>query len=348
MRGFLRTCFTASLLAAGASATFAAFPPSAGYPAAVEDPVVDGSFTTAKEYLAANRVLDDLGVGWFFKEHRQNWTAKGVTYPNTITFFDTHYFTDSRYGQADLYDMNGWELAWGDIAIEVWVFLAGDHPDPWDYQWLDLSGIGAANYPSGFNDDGGFLVRLNYDPSTDRHWLPGDPEPGDPDWKFEDYYGVFAKAGFDSSAFGNRYSTIQPAREIYEWSVTMNMAAGGAGGGIPGVPQFGGGLGGDPGRGGGGGGTGMDDDEANPGALPPCFTRWEKVTKWKKVKDWNPSMGGFGVRGGPGWVPNGTEWAPMGWDDSMHPKPREAVVPDVEPIGEGEVIGDGEVTPIGH
>lgn len=318
-----------------ASAAFGAFPPTAAYPPALENPVVDGSFTTAKEYKGANRERDDLNVGWFYKEHRQNWTVKGVTYSNTITFFDTHLFTDRGYGQLDLYDMNSWEYSWGDVTIEVWVFLKGNNPDQWDYHWLDMSGIGLANYPNGFNDDGGFLVRLNYDPSTDRRWLPGDPEPGDAGWDFANFYGVFAKGGFDNSAFVNGYVNIPEAREIYEWSVTMNRIPGtgqnGNDGGLPGVPQFGGGLGGSPGPGGGGGGTGGDDDEANPPAPDPCDPIWELRTKWKEVKDWKPSMGGFGTIGGPGIVPDGTEWVLLGFDDSMHPTPAAAVV-DAVPV----------------
>jgi hypothetical protein len=308
------------------TAAFAAFPPSAAYPPAAEDPVVDGAFSTPLEYSAANRIRDDLNVGWFYKQHKQDWTVNGITYPNTMTFFDTHFFTDPGYGQLDDYDMNSWEFAWGDVAIEIWVFLAGNHPDAWDYWWLDHSGIGSANYPNGFDDDGGFLVRLNYDPSTDRHWKPGDPEPGDPSWKFEDFYGVFAKGGFNDSAYVNGYSGIKRPREIYEWSVTMNQLPGGntgLDGGIPGVPQFGGGLGGGPGSGGGGGGTGSDDDEANPPAPEnPCDPIFEWFTKWKKVKDWKPSMGGFGTFGGPGWIPDGGYWVLMGWDDSMHAVPE--------------------------
>ena len=323
-----------------ASAAFGAFPPTAAYPPALENPVVDGSFTTRNEYRGANRVRDDLNVGWFYKEHRQNWTVRGVTYNNTITFFDTHLFTDPGYGQLDQYDMNSWEFAWGDVAIEVWVFLRGNNPDPWDYQWLDLSGIGSANYPLGFNDDGGFLVRLNYDPATDRRWMPGDPEPGDPAWDFAKFYGVFAKGGFDASATRHGYVNIPASREIYEWSVTMNHIPGtgqrGNDGGLPGVPQFGGGLGGSPGPGGGGGGTGAEDDEANPTAPEPCDPKWEKRTKWKIVEDWKPSMGGFGVYGGPGIVPDGTEWVLMGGDPSMHPTP------------EGVVVGPVDSVPIEH
>ena len=190
------------------------------------------------------------------------------------------------------------------MAIQVWVFEAGDNPSALDHFWLDPSGVGSANYPNGFNDDGGFLVRLNYDPSTDRRWVPGDPEPGDPGWSFANFYGVFAKAGFNSSAGQLGYVGVLAPREIYEFSVTLNRIPGtgqnGNDGGLPGVPQFGGGLGGKPGRGGGGGGTGGDGDEANPPAPPPCDPIWEKVTKWKKVTDWNPNKGGFGTPGGVG------------------------------------------------
>lgn len=337
MRRFRLLGFSAAVGWMVAGAAFGAFPPTAGYPPALENPVVDGSFTTRNEYRGANRVRDDRNVGWFYKEHRQNWTVKGKTYPSTITFFDTHLFTDPRYGQLDMYDMNSWEYDWGDVAIEVWVFLAGNNPDVLDSTWLDLSGIGSANYPNGFNDDGGFLVRLNHNPATDRHWVPGDPEPGDPGWDFANYYGVFAKGGFDNSAFLNGYVPVSGNREIYEWSVTMNTIPGTgqsfSDGGLPGVPQFGGGLGGSPGRGGGGGGTGSDDDEANPVAPDPCNPKWELWTKWKIVKDWKPEMGGTGTYGGPGIVPDGTEWVFMGWDDSMHPKPAVEAVPiDSVPI----------------
>ncbi len=340
MRLSLRTSLVIALVVAIPSAVFAQYPVSAQYPPAAEHPVMDGAFTTPLEYSAANKVRDDLNVGWYYKEHVQSWTVNGVTYPNTITFFDNHFFTDRGYGQLDLYDMNSWEFAWGDIAIEVWVFLEGNNPDRWDYLWLDMSGIGTANYPTGFDDDGGFLVRLNYDPSTDKRWLPGDPEPGDPSWKFADYYGVFAKGGFNDSGYVNGYTNTPGKREIYEWSVTMNRIPGtganGDDGGIPGAPQFGGGLGGGPGAGGGGGGTGEEDDEANPPAPDLCVPIWELVTKWKKVKDWKPSMGGFGKLGGTGYIPDGTEWVFMGWDDSMHPI-KEDVLPhdDIKPI-EGE------------
>lgn len=325
------------LVASVVAAQIPAYPPSAQYPPAAEDPVMDGAFTTPYEYSSANRVLDDLGVGYFYKQHRQSWTVNGVTYPNTITFFDNHYFTDPGYGTLDMYDMNSWKYKWGNITIEVWVFLEGNNPDEWDYMWLDIVDIGSANYPDGFNDDGGFLVRLNEDPSTDRRWFPGDPQPGDADWFFADYYGVFAWGGFNDSAFINGYSNIAEPREIYEWSITMNHVPGtgfnGDDGGIPGVPQFNGG-------GSGGGGSGDEDNPVAPGLCDPI---WEWVTDYKEVDDWKPEMGGWGVVGGPGFVPDGGHWVLMGWDDSMHP-----VEEDEEPVPVDDVnevpIGDRVVT----
>ncbi|UCG16235.1 MAG: lamin tail domain-containing protein [Phycisphaerales bacterium] len=283
---------------------YALYPSTAAFPAALEDPVVDGAFTTPMEYAAANRVLDDLGVGHFYRQHRENWTVNGITYTDTVTFFDLHFFFHSAYGQLDLYDMNSWDLQWGDTRIQVWVFLAGDHPDPDDWTWLDPSEIGSGTYPAGYNDDGGFLVRLNGDPSTDRIWNVGDPQPGDPSWDFADYYGVFIQGGFNNSAFTQGYSGVTGNREIYEFSLTMNQIPGtgptGDDGGIPGVPQF----------------SGPDED--NP--IPPgiCDPIWEAVWDWEKVKDWKPEMGGFGTFGGTGYIPVIVDWVIMGWDDSMH------------------------------
>lgn len=343
MRLFRLPGLLAALGGMAASAAFGAFPPTAAYPPALEDPVVDGSFTTTNEYRSANRVRDDLNVGWFYKEHRQNWTVNGTTYRNTITFFDTHLFTDKGYGQLDQYDMNSWEIGWGDVSVQIWVFLSGNNPDLWDKYWLDMSGIGLANYPNGFDDDGGFLVRLNYDPSTDRRWKPGDPKPGDPSWDFAKYYGVFAMGGIDSSAYLNGYVNVREKREIYEFSITLNSIPGTGqsfnDGGLPGVPQFGGGLGAPPGPGGGGGGTGADDDEANPPAPDPCSPIWELTVRFVDVKDWKPSMGGWGVIGGPGIIPV-FAWVLMGYDTSMHALPEGVEIGPIDAVPiEGQPTG---------
>ncbi|MCH2170697.1 hypothetical protein MK489_07920 [Myxococcota bacterium] len=319
----------------------AQFPDTAAYPPAAEDPRVDGAFSSPAEYKNANVVRDDLDVGDFYKQHRTNWTVGGITYKDTITFFDNHHFTDPAYTHLDDYDMNSWKYAWGGIVVETWVFLPGNHPDQHDHYWIEMSGIGTANYPDGIDDDGGFLVRLNEDPSTDRFWRPGDPEPGEVGWDFADYYGVFARGGFNASAWRNGIANRYVEQEIYEWSITMNQVAGNGGsgssdgdGGIPGVPQF---------SGGGGGG----EEEENPIAPGICDPIWELRTRYKEVKDWKPSMGGHGTLGGTGWIPIGDEWVFMGWDDSMHPVPPEKEIEPIDALKKVEglkSVGLGEVT----
>ncbi|MBN2580668.1 MAG: autotransporter-associated beta strand repeat-containing protein [Pirellulales bacterium] len=270
------------------------------YPPAAEDPVVDGSFTTPLEYANANIERDDFNAGDYYKQHRENWTVNGITYDNTITFFLMHHFTDARYNSLDKYDMNSWRFSWGKTSVETWIFLDGDEPD--DTQWLDESGIGGANYGYTFDDNGGFLVRLNDDSTTDRRWMPGMPQPGQSGWDFRDFYGVFALGAVDNSANTMGYSNIPGNREHYEFSLTMNRilgtGPGGDDGGIPGVP-----IGG--------------DDEDNP--LPPglCDPIWEWQWELVEVRDWKPKMGGWGELGGIGWVWRGS-WVFMGWDDSSH------------------------------
>jgi len=267
---------------------------STPYTPAIEDPIVDGYFSSTKEYIQANKVLDDLSVGYFYKEHRSNWTVSGTKYSNTITFFNTHQFYDPGYGQLDQYDLNMFDYKWGDTQVTTWVFLPGDHPDTVDHYWLNIVGLG--NYSS-LNDDGGFLVRLNNDPSTDKQWKPGDAKPGDPGWDFADYYGVFAYGGFNDSAHSKGYSSVVEPREIYEWSITMNTI----GIGIP------------------GGGNGGGNGESNPPAPGICSPIWEHYTKLSQVKDPTTAMQGYGTLGG--YIPNSSDWALMGSENSMHPVP---------------------------
>ena len=82
--------------------------------------------------------------------------------------------------------------------------------------------------PNYFTDIG-FIVRLNNDPNTDRQWFPGDPEPGDPNWIWEDYYGFFGKFGFNESSrdlgvpWTINYETIMghtsDSNEVYEFAL---------------------------------------------------------------------------------------------------------------------------------
>jgi hypothetical protein len=48
-------------------------------------------------------------------------------------------------------------------------------------------------------DDRGFIARLNDDPTTDVHWFPGMPEPGDPGWDWAAWHYVFGRHTFGRS-----------------------------------------------------------------------------------------------------------------------------------------------------
>ncbi|MGB8227078.1 MAG: hypothetical protein WCE45_09505 [Sedimentisphaerales bacterium] len=276
---------------------FGAFAPRETYPPAAEDPVADGMFTTVKEYIKANIVPDDLMVGNLYMQQRQDWKVNGITYPGT-TFFINHYFYDPGYGQLDMYDLNSWKVQFKNHSVEIWVFLSGNHPDNNDWKWLDTVGIGIANYPAGINDNGGFLVRKDDDPNTDVLWLPGDHQPGDPAFDFNDYHGAFGYGGFNSSAFSKGYSTENLSREMYEFVFNINI---------------------DP----------NDPDPLVEEPLLPCLHK-EKQIKWVTVKDWKPSMGGYGVIGGDGNVPI-TDYKLM-YDASLHVADNNGIYPGCHPV----------------
>jgi len=245
------------------------------FPTAKVHPVIEGQFTSSKEYKKAKRIRDDLDVGDFFMESMGNWEVNETAYAGTVTLFITHFFDDPSYGQLDNYDLNSLEYYYGNTKVKVWVFLPGDEVD--DPRWMSVVGLGD-HIPHPLNDDGGFLVRLNDDPTTDRIWLPGDPEPGDLDWDFADYYGVFAKGGFNNSAGTTGMSPVTDAREIYEFSITLNMDE--ALGGIPGVP--------------------FDWSDNPPVIQMMCGPFMVSGMQWEKVNGWKPEMGGFGKLGGIG------------------------------------------------
>ncbi|MBI4743690.1 MAG: hypothetical protein HY776_02545, partial [Actinobacteria bacterium] len=213
------------LIASSVSVGWASIPvKDVDYPEASEQPLVDGLFTTSGEYSAASSVTDPLGVGMFYFEHTHNWAppGKSVNYPGTTTIFQDHDIW--AYDGLDDFDLNTFVVYRKETKIVTFVFLPGDEPD--DTWWLTEAGLN--NSPlldanGNINDDGGFLIRVNDDPRTDRLWRLGYPEPGDPGWNFADYYGVFAKGAFTNSAYttGRRLSPSAP-NENYEFSITFD------------------------------------------------------------------------------------------------------------------------------
>lgn len=218
------------------------------------DPVVDGADSFVGEWtdgLAAPDGFTDpitlaSPAGTFYYENRDDWKATSssaatATYPGP-TFFVAHDIWGAPTGgfagfrSNDAGDWNYVKVTYASgRVVECWNFgghtttPAPPHADVNELDdglWLaDAVGLMSSSLiPEGtasdFIDDRGFIVRRDEDPSTDRHWFPGDPEPGDAGWDWDDFYGCFARSGFNKT-FQDNLTDPDPAHaanhECYEW-----------------------------------------------------------------------------------------------------------------------------------
>ena len=180
------------------------------------DPLIDGQVTFPAEWSSATHVVNLLNTGTYHAENQLDWTAMSshgnqTTYPGPTGFIMHDIW---GYTTSELADYNTFELTLETQSLKVWIFANGDEPN--DESWIGYSGLGYTDV-----DDRGFIVRKNGDPLTDKHWFPGDPEPGDPGWVWDDYYGFFGMAGFNDSAYDNGIplSVNGEDNEVYELAI---------------------------------------------------------------------------------------------------------------------------------
>ncbi len=238
-------CFAALLLLIGA-VEVAAFEPMRGYcPETPHDPTIwDGKATNWEEWAWAGRFPNWFNdgeypnAGFFYHEHKHGWQAvssSGHTafYPG-IVYFLAHDIEGepppsnlSMFRQRDENDWNVAEYTFEGINVKAWVFGGDDSEN--DTAWIKLSDglqnshlipeVGGNNLID--DAETSFIVRVYDDPTTDVHWFPGDPEPGDPGWDWSDYYGVFASYGFNNSFFTTGLDPragYEGSNEVYEWA----------------------------------------------------------------------------------------------------------------------------------
>jgi hypothetical protein len=176
----------------------------------------DGQATFDGEWNQANWDPDlSPYQGTYYGEIIADWRATAsnpanqTTYPG-LTMLQMHDLSDLTV--QELWDYNTFQITINGDRVTGWVFGNDNHPDNLDYQWIGGSGIGYSSI-----DDRGFLVRLNDDPTTDRHWFPGDLEPGDPNFDWDAWYGFFGSYGFNNTAWqmGLPHSINGP-NEVYE------------------------------------------------------------------------------------------------------------------------------------
>jgi hypothetical protein len=226
-------------LAAQAQANLAFNPMPAGI-----NPVIDGAVTqplpaspgaaAGAEWSSSNVSFNNQQDGTYRAEWQRDWAATSVQTGNQSTYNGVTLFVQHDlwgYTTHEAADYNVFEFALGNLSVKAWVFASGD--DANDAGWIGHSGLGYNQV-----DDRGFIVRLNGNPATDIHWLPGDPEPGDAGWNWNTTYGFFGRAGFNDSAFatGQPLSVNGLPNEVYEVALfggTGLWSAASGGGFIP-------------------------------------------------------------------------------------------------------------------
>ncbi len=209
------------------------------------DPVIwDGAATSWQEWAWASRYPnwfnDGLypNAGFFYDQHKQGWQATSSSgntayYPGIVYFFAHDIEGEPppsvfyMFRQRDDNDWNVAEYTFQGLNVKCWVF-GGDDAQV-DTGWIKLTDgledsylipeVGGDNL---LNDtEKSFIVRFNNDPSTDVHWFPGDPEPGDPNWDWSQWYGCFASYGFNNSFYTTGIDPrpgYESDNEVYEWA----------------------------------------------------------------------------------------------------------------------------------
>lgn len=188
-----------------------------------ENPIVrstDGSVSSPTEWSMANAVPD--GIGTLYGESKESWLAISSTGSSMIYAGMTGFLLHdmSLAPTQEMADYNLFEITTQYGTVTLWVLANADTSV--DSVWVRQSGLaGSSLIPEATGDnliiDSGFIVRQNYDPATDRHWLPGMPEPGDTAFSWDDWYGIFGTSGFNNSAFVNGLPlAIDGGNEVYE------------------------------------------------------------------------------------------------------------------------------------
>jgi hypothetical protein len=208
------------------------------------DPIIwDGKATSFDEWGNASRYPDWFNdgnypnAGFFYQQHKLGWQATSLT-GNSTYYSEMFYFLAhdiegepepsifNMFRERNTNDWNSAEFEYQGIKVKCWIF--GGEDQLVDTAWIKLT-EGLENSSlipevGGYdliNDaESSFIVRFNDDPSTDVHWFPGNPQPGDPLWNWDDWYGCFGSYGFNNSFYTTGIDLrfgYEGENEVYEW-----------------------------------------------------------------------------------------------------------------------------------
>lgn len=201
-------------------------------------PTIDGAFSSSTEYSINSLMVvshsEQLGEIYFKK------VLAGEN-EDVAAYIAHHYFDHwdpdcnshcyCSYNESVGYRMNYFKYTFpGGETTETLICDPGECPRGinGDYRIMqivtELAGCPFYNVDSmHLVDDNAFYIKFTdeYGNVTWRRHLDGDPEPGDPNWDINYWFGVYGRAGHNSSAFDMGYDVrTDPydtgTRDIYE------------------------------------------------------------------------------------------------------------------------------------
>jgi len=171
------------------------------------------------EWVDADYEADSSGAsaGAMYAMWKKGYQVGSGDYTGTFQFLlhNIEQLTSQEDADYNVFDFYASDDSANPI-VTAWIFDGNDtdNPSGTDIDWLNPAGL-SGEYPTDL-DDRGFLV-YNYVMDEYRPWLPedGTPEVGGYDWDY--YWGVYARGGFNNSAYDEGLPlAIDGSNELYE------------------------------------------------------------------------------------------------------------------------------------
>ncbi len=165
------------------------------------NPTINGTFGPG-EWNQASYEQDQGGLaGYMYAMAKNGYSIGAGNYSGSFQFLAHN--IEQLSGTPSPADFNAFDFYPGrdktaNPLLTVWVF---NDTNSLDDSWLGIAGIpGLSASPTDIFDDRGFYV-YNYSLATGKLWLPGQARPEDGGYDWDNYWGVYARGGFDNSAF---------------------------------------------------------------------------------------------------------------------------------------------------
>ena len=165
------------------------------------DPTINGTFAPG-EWNQASSEQDQGGLaGYMYAMAKTDYNIGAGNYTGYFQFLahNIEQLSGSPYSSDfNAFDLYATPAKTAPPLLTVWVFNDSNSTDD---SWLGIAGIpGFSGSGSDIFDDRGFYV-YNNSLGIGKQWLPGETRPEDGGYDWNNYWGVYARGGFDNSAF---------------------------------------------------------------------------------------------------------------------------------------------------